>query len=123
MNLAKQLKQAEKLVAYGKVNEAINLYQEILAEDFQNTTVHQLIADLYISKQDFLRASRHLFKLASDYTSQGNKGEAINVYRKILKVQPRNTLAREKLMEFYSRTGSKTELFSIMTELCAIYEM
>jgi len=122
MNVAKQLKQAEKLVAYGKTNEAINVYQEILAEDFQNTAVHLLIADLYASKEDFLRASRHLFKVASDYTSQGNQAEAINVYRKILKLQPRNILAREKIMEFYSRTGSKNELFSIMTELCAIYE-
>jgi tetratricopeptide (TPR) repeat protein len=39
-----------------------------------------------------------------------------------LKLQPRNILAREKIMEFYSRAGSKNELFSIMTELCAIYE-
>jgi tetratricopeptide (TPR) repeat protein len=122
MNVAKQLKQAEKLVTYGKVNEAINLYQEILAEDFQNTAVHNLIADLYISKQDFLRAGRHLFKVASDYASQGNPSEAINVYRKILKVQPQNILAREKMMEFHSRTGSKAELFTIMAELCTIYE-
>ena len=122
MNVAKQLKQADKLVSYGKTNEAINIYQEILAEDFQNTAVHLLIADLYTAKQDLLRAGRHLFKVASDYTSQGNQSEAINVYRKILKLQPRNILAREKLMEFYSHTGSKTELFSIMTELCAIHE-
>ena len=59
MNVPKLLKQAEKLISYGKVNEAINLYQDILSEDFHNTAVHNLIADLYISKQDIQRASRH----------------------------------------------------------------
>ena len=77
MNVPKLLKQAEKLISYGKVNEAINLYQDILSEDFHNTAVHNLIADLYISKQDIQRASRHLFKIAADYTAQGDQTAAV----------------------------------------------
>lgn len=122
MNIPKLLKQAEKLVSYGKTNEAINLYQEILSEDFQNTSVHQLIADLYISKKDFQRASRHLFKVAADCASLGDPTEAINVYRKILQILPKNVLAREKLLELYSRSGSRGELFSLMSDLCSIHE-
>jgi len=121
MNVLKTLKQAEKLVSYGKINEAIDLYQEILAEDFQNTTVHALIAELYISKREAQRASRHLFKVAADHSSQGDQTAASAVYRKIVKILPKNTLAREKLMEIVSGNGSKTELFTLVSELCTLY--
>src|SRR5439155_335625 len=122
MNVPKLLKQAEKLISYGKVNEAINLYQDILSEDFHNTAVHNLIADLYISKQDIQRASRHLFKIAADYTAQGDQTAAVTVYRQILQLLPRNILAREKLLEIFSKNGAKNEIFNLISELCTIYE-
>ena len=99
MNVPKLLKQAEKLVSYGKTAEAIEVYHEILSEDFQNNQVHSLIADLYIEKKDMQRASRHLFKIASDWSAQGNSVEAAASYRRIIKILPKNTLAREKLLE------------------------
>jgi|GEM_PF-1593266 tetratricopeptide (TPR) repeat protein len=122
MNVAKLVKHAEKLVSYGKISEAISVYQEILSEDFHNTTIHNLIADLYIAKQDTHRASRHLFKVAADYSSQGDQTSVISVYRKIISIQPRNVLAREKLLEIFSKSGSKSEIPSLISELCAIYE-
>jgi tetratricopeptide (TPR) repeat protein len=122
MNVPKLLKQAEKLASYGKVNEAINLYQEVLSENFHDTAVHNLIADLYISKQDIQRASRHLFKVAADYTTQGDQGAAVTVYQKIIKLLPRNILAREKLLEIFSKNGAKNEIFNLISELNTIYE-
>ena len=107
MNLPKLLKQAEKLVSYGKTAEAIEVYQEILSEDFQNNQVHSLIADLYIEKKDMQRASRHLFKIASDWSAQGNSVEAAASYRRIIKILPKNTLAREKLLEIFTKNGAK----------------
>jgi tetratricopeptide (TPR) repeat protein len=122
MNLPKMLKHAEKLVSYGKINEAIEVYQEILSEDFQNNQVHELIADLYIEKRDMQRASRHLFKLAADWSAQGNPAEAASAYRKIVKILPKNTLAREKLLELVTKTGNRSEVISLMMELCAVAE-
>ena len=122
MNLPKLLKQAEKLVSYGKIVEAIETYQEILSEDFQNNQVHSLIADLYIEKKDMQRASRHLFKIASDWSIQGNSVEAAGTYRRIIKILPKNTLAREKLLEIFTKTGSRAEVVNLMMELCAVAE-
>jgi tetratricopeptide (TPR) repeat protein len=122
MNVAKLLRQAEKLVSYGKINDAINVYQEILSEDFHNTAVHNLIADLYIAKQDTQRASRHLFKVAADCASQGEQATVVSVYRKIISILPRSILAREKLLEIFSKTGSKSEIPRLISELCTIYE-
>lgn len=122
MNLPKLLKQAEKLVSYGKTTEAIEVYQEILSEDFQNNQIHSLIADLYIEKRDMQRASRHLFKIASDWAAQGNSVEAAASYRKILKILPKNTLAREKLLEIFTKNGAKNEVINLMMELCAVAE-
>jgi len=122
MNLPKLLKQAEKLVSYGKLAEAIEVYQEILSEDFQNNQVHSLIADLYIEKKDMQRASRHLFKLGSDWSAQGNSVEAAASYRRIIKILPKNTLAREKLLEIFTKNGSKTEVVNLMMELCSVAE-
>jgi len=122
MNVAKLVRQAEKLVSYGKINEAINIYQEILSEDFHNTAIHHLVADLYVSKQDMHRAGRHLFKVAADYSSQGDHAAVVSIYRKIINIQPRNVLAREKLLEIFSRTGSKSEVPGLLSELCTIYE-
>jgi hypothetical protein len=81
MNVTKLLKHAEKLVSYGKINEAINVYQEILSEDFHNTAVHNLIADLYIAKQDTQRASRHLFKVAWTAPAR-DQAAVVSVYRR-----------------------------------------
>ena len=122
MNLPKLLKQAEKLVSYGKIAEAIEVYQEILSEDFQNNQVHSLIADLYIEKKDMQRASRHLFKIASDWSTQGNTVEAAATYRRIIKILPKNTLAREKLLEIFTRNGAKTDVVNLMMELCSVAE-
>ncbi len=122
MNLPKLLKQAEKLVSYGKIGEAIEVYQEILSEDFQNNQVHSLIADLYVEKKDMQRASRHFFKIASDWTTQGNTVEAAASYRRIIKILPKNTLAREKLLEIFTRNGAKAEVVNLMMELCSVAE-
>ncbi|MBM3801672.1 MAG: DUF4388 domain-containing protein [Acidimicrobiia bacterium] len=122
MNLPKLLKQAEKLISYGKTAEAIEVYQEILADDFQNNQVHSLIADLYIEKKDMQRASRHLFKIASDLAAQGNSAEAATHYRQIVKILPKNRLAREKLLEIYTKNGAKGDVISLMVELCSVAE-
>jgi len=122
MNLPKLLKQAEKLVSYGKTGEAIEVYQEILSEDFQNNQVHSLIADLYIEKKDMQRASRHLFKIASDWSAQGNSVEAAASYRRIIKILPKNTLAREKLLEIFTKNGARGEVVNLMMELCSVAE-
>src|SRR4029077_4662108 len=84
--------------------------------------VHTLIADLYIAKQDTQRASRHLFKVAADCASQGDQAAVVSVYQKIISILPRNILAREKLLEVFSRTGSKSEIPTLISELCTIYE-
>ncbi len=120
MNLAKLLRHAEKLVSYGKVNDAIEVYSEILAEDFSNTKVHELIAELYISKKDMQRASRHLFKVASDAVSNGDLQGAVAVYRSIIDILPRNMLAREKMLEILTKTGSKSEIVQAIRELAEI---
>ena len=122
MNLSKLLKQAEKLVSYGKIGEAIETYQEILSEDFQNNQVHSLIADLYVEKKDMQRASRHLFKIASDWSNQGNTVEAAATYRRIIKILPKNTLAREKLLEIFTKNGARADVVNLMMELCSVAE-
>ncbi|MEW5978559.1 MAG: tetratricopeptide repeat protein [Acidobacteriota bacterium] len=122
MNVPKLLKQAEKMVSYGKTNEAIQIYQEILSEDFHNLPVHNLVADLYISKQDYQRASRHLFKVAADATVAADHAAAVSTYRKIIKVLPKNILAREKLVEIFSRTGAKNEALALLSELVLIHQ-
>jgi thioredoxin-like negative regulator of GroEL len=59
MNIAKRLKQAEKLTSYGNTEEAIEVYQEILEENPENTAVHGLIADLYLVTRQYGPAARH----------------------------------------------------------------
>ena len=117
MNLTKLLRHAEKLVSYGKISDAIEVYSEILAEDFQNTKVHELIAELYIMKKDMQRASRHLFKVASDAVSNGDLLGAVTVYRSIIDILPKNILAREKMLEILTKTGSKNEIVQAVREL------
>jgi tetratricopeptide (TPR) repeat protein len=122
MNLQKLLRQAEKLISYGKISEAIETYQEILTEDFQNLEVHNLVADLYAEKRDMQRASRHLFKVASDYASQGNLADAAAAYRKIVKILPKNILARERLVDIFTKSNSRGDVINLTTELCSIAE-
>ena len=68
------------------------------------------------------RASRHLFKIASDWSTQGNNVEAATSYRRIIKILPKNMLAREKLLEIFTKNGAKAEVVNLMMELCSVAE-
>ncbi len=43
-------------------------------------------------------------------------------YRRIIKILPKNTLAREKLLEIFTKNGARAEVVNLMMELCSVAE-
>ncbi len=43
-------------------------------------------------------------------------------YRRIIKILPKNTLAREKLLEIFTKNGAKADVVNLMMELCSVAE-
>lgn len=122
MNIAKALKQAEKLASYGNVGEALALYQEVLEENPQNAAVHQLVADLYLQSGQNLPACRHLSRISELLLAQGEVQPAINCLLRVISLLPKNIQAREKLLEIYRQIGSFRDVQSTLQELYPFYE-
>jgi tetratricopeptide (TPR) repeat protein len=123
MNVPKILKQAEKLTSYGKFDEAIELYEEVLAENPRNTAVLNLISDLHLRARQYLQASRYLTRVGEILAAEGDVSEAISCYRRILGFLPKNTNTREKLLDLYRQVGARGEILSLTQELLSYYEL
>ena len=54
--------------------------------------------------------------------TQGNTVEAAATYRRIIKILPKNTLAREKLLEIFTKNGARADVVNLMMELCSVAE-
>jgi tetratricopeptide (TPR) repeat protein len=113
-----------------KINEAslsqsLSPYQQAIKVDPLNPDPHNCLGLVYLEMKDYKRAVKEFKEaLKSDvsysvavnnlhrtYLEHGNIGEAIVVYRELLKIDPqvRSVLLREKLVDAYLRLGRQDE--------------
>jgi tetratricopeptide (TPR) repeat protein len=100
---------AEKYVKKGKLTDAISEYKKLLSGDTQEVNVRNIISTLYLKMNQKSRALDELAKVAGHYEERGLYSQAMAVYKKISKLNPKDTEAAMKLGDLYSRQGFPSE--------------
>ncbi len=84
--LAKHLDRAEKAIAKGKPDLALEEYQVVLHEDPQNDKVRESMADLYVTLNRPAEAAALLSPVFDRLASIGDVARAIIVFKKIARL-------------------------------------
>jgi tetratricopeptide (TPR) repeat protein len=100
---------AEKYVKKGKLTDAISEYKKLLTGDTQEVNVRNIISNLYLKMNQKRRALDELAQVASHYEERGLYSQAMAVYKKISKLNPKDTEAAMKLGDLYARQGFPSE--------------
>jgi len=100
---------AEKYVKKGKLTDAISEYKKLLTGDTQEVNVRNIISTLYLKMNQKSRALDELAKVAGHYEERGLYSLAMAVYKKISKLNPKDTEAAMKLGDLYARQGFPSE--------------
>ncbi len=100
---------AEKYVKKGKLTEAISEYKKLLTGDTQEVNVRNIISNLYLKMNQKRRALEELAQVAGHYEERGLYSQAMAVYKKISKLNPKDIEAAMKLGDLYARQGFPSE--------------
>ena len=100
---------AEKLVARGKISQAIREYRKLLRQNPNDANMLNRVGDLY-ARQDKVDEAVELFeKIAEGYGRDGFFVKAIAIYKKIIRLDPTQLAVYERLAELYHRQGLISE--------------
>ena len=108
-NKKKALEKAQKLVTAGKLKDAITEYQSIHSQDPGDQTTLNTLGDLNVRTKNIPEALNYYIKLADVYIKGGFLVRGIAMYKKISKLDPKNTKALERLAELYTMQGLMSE--------------
>ncbi len=109
VNRNKVQEQADKLVAAGKLDAAVDVYRKLVADNPRDLGTLNKIGDLYARLNKRPDAIATYTRIAEIYAEDGFFLKAIAIYKKITKIDPSNIDILTRLAELYSRQGLKTE--------------
>jgi len=120
-NKEKLLKNAQKLVSQGKLENAIREYEKILEHEPNDLGLLNTIGDLNLSLQRPANASSFFKRVAQKYIDDGFYSRAIAVYRKIVMADNRNMENLEVLADLFIKEGMVSEAKKHYAEIARSY--
>jgi tetratricopeptide (TPR) repeat protein len=102
---AKILKSAEKFIAQGKIQQAVDEYLKILKENPRDWNLMIQVGDLLLKINKTAEAIQHFQKVADHYYIDGFYLKAIAIYKRINKLDPNLTDICIKLADLYLKQG------------------
>jgi pilus assembly protein FimV len=105
LDKAKTLKAAEKFIAAGKIQQAIDEYSKILKENQRDWNLMIQVGDLCLKINKTTDAIQHFQKVADHYYLDGFYLKAIAIYKRINKLDPNLTDICIKLADLYLKQG------------------
>lgn len=115
------MRNAERLVAQGKIGTAISEYQQLVDNDPRDYGTLNLLGDLYVKESNKRAAIKCYKRVAEHYSQQGFAQKAIAIYNKISRLDPDSVEVSAKLAELYKLKGSLSEAKSHYTTLAEHY--
>jgi pilus assembly protein FimV len=112
---AKALEAAQKYLAKGQLDRAINEYERLVQADPKDSRLLLKLGDLYTRQGAARDATTTYRKVAEQYAEQGFFLKAVAVCKQILKLDPSQTDIWERLAEMY-------EMLSLVSDAIATYE-
>jgi tetratricopeptide (TPR) repeat protein len=104
-NREKVMQVAEKLVARGKLTQAIKEYRKLLRFNPNDASTLNRVGDLYARQNNVPEAVNLFTQIAETYTKDGFFVKAIAIYKKIIRLDPTQLEVYGKLAELYHRQG------------------
>lgn len=112
---AKALEAAQKYLAKGQLDRAINEYERLVQADPKDSRLLLKLGDLYTRQGAARDATTTYRKVAEQYAEQGFFLKAVAVCKQILKLDPTQTDIWERLAEMY-------EMLSLVSDAITTYE-
>jgi len=120
-NKAKTVENAQKLVASGKIPQAIAEYQQALRVEPEDQVTLMTVGDLYVRVNDIHQAMVYFEKLAQIFVNDGFISKSIAIYKKIAKLAPEEIGPLERLSELYVQQGVMSEARPIFLQLAELH--
>jgi len=117
----KILREGERLVQQGRINQAINEYLKILKIDPQDVLILNTVGDLSLRQGRVAEANRMFLQVAENYAHNNFLLKSIAVYKKVLNTDPRNLEVNTLLASLYARQGMNVDACSqylFLADLC-----
>jgi len=101
----------------GDVAGARATLERALSADPEEASVRDALADLYLKQNDTTRALEMINPLVERALGRGERGAAIEMLNRILRLDPGNTATLERLVAVYSRLNEETNILASMNSL------
>jgi tetratricopeptide (TPR) repeat protein len=111
------LKQAEKLVRLGRLEQALAEYERVLAESPDDWKTVTAAADVYLRANQPARATALFNRQADHLASLGFVPRAEAFYKRVLKIEPLNEHALDRLISIAIKSGIVVEARLHLTTL------
>lgn len=105
----KAMRNAERYLAQGKIQNAIGEYKQVVANDPKDFGTLNMLGDLHTKNAEPTQAVRCYTSVAEHYAKQGFAQKAIAIYNKISKIQPNSLEITAQLADLYKQKGSINE--------------
>ena len=93
----------------GFYSKAVSVYKQVLNLDDTREDVYVNLADLYQRLGMVGEALGQYQRISADYEKEGKLKEAMDIYRKMAELDPKNVMVLTKLAELYYKNGMKKE--------------
>ncbi len=93
----------------GFFTKAIAILRKVLRIDPNNIKVLEKLADIYVQDGNIPEAKRVYLEIAEKYTKQGLRKRALDIYKKMVDLDPLNVSVRLKLADAFIKEGMKDE--------------
>ncbi|MBN2431065.1 MAG: hypothetical protein JXQ27_06295 [Acidobacteria bacterium] len=120
-NRQKFIKNAQKYVNQGKLENAIKEYEKVLQHDPNDVSLLNTIGDLNLSLRRTQTSISYFKKVAQKYIDDGFYGRGLAVYRKIVRADPRNLENSEVLADLFIKEGVVSEAKKMYAEIGSEY--
>ncbi|HKR67048.1 MAG TPA: tetratricopeptide repeat protein [Thermoanaerobaculia bacterium] len=101
----------------GDTSGARTTLERALDADPNETSVREALSELYLKQNDAARALEMVGPLVEKALARGERGGAIEMLNKILRVDPGNAPTLERLVAVYSRLNEETNILASMNSL------
>ncbi|HKV86221.1 MAG TPA: tetratricopeptide repeat protein [Ktedonobacterales bacterium] len=106
------LRDIENYVAHGLLTAAIEECLRVMEIAPQYLDVHLMLGEVYVRQGKIEQAVAKYAILVDSYLVNNRLDDAISTYRRILQLEPNNTIYRVKLIELLSRQGRADEVLA-----------
>ncbi|HEX6178207.1 MAG TPA: tetratricopeptide repeat protein, partial [Thermoanaerobaculia bacterium] len=105
------------LLSKGDSGSAMKALQRAVAADPNDPVVRESLADMYLKQNNADKALEMVVPLVERAVSRGERGTAVDLLQRVLRVDQGHTPTLERLVALYTRLNEETNILSSMNSL------